>query len=280
MLHKLNQLTKVLWSPKGGAFAIALMATVLPACTNQLESNRPANEPGNVTTEEVTDNTNELIGQTVTIRSEPIREVAPNTFTISDQQFFGSEPILVVNASGEPFVFPEDDDTEVQVTGEVRKLVVADLNREYDLDLDPDLYVDYQDRPAIIAQAIAPAPEPGEITEDPKEYYGRTLAATGEIDTVYSPNAFTLNDEDFFSGEDLLVIVANPKNAETAAEINEGETVAVTGELQPFVVADLERDYDLTWDLETQRTLEAEYKTKPILVVDNVYKSAIPEAAK
>jgi hypothetical protein len=280
MIHELNKLTKVLWSPKGGAFALALMATVLPACTNQLEANRPANEPGNVTTEEVTDNTNELIGQTVTIRSEPIREVDPNAFTISDQEFFGSESILVVNASGKPFTFPEDNDTKVQVTGEVRKLVVADLNREYDLDLDPDVYADYDDKPVIIAQALAPAPEPGEITEDPSQYYGRTLAATGEIETVYGPNAFTLNDEEFLGGEDLLVIVANPKNTQTAAEVAQDETVAVTGVLRPFVVAELEREYDLTWDLETQRTLEAEYKTKPILIVDNVYKSAVPEAAK
>jgi hypothetical protein len=258
----------------------ALMAIALPACTNQLEANRPANEPGNVTTEEVTDNTNELIGQTVTIRSEPIRKVDPNAFTVSDQEFFGSESILVVNASGEPFTFPEDNDTEVQVTGEVRKLVVADLNREYNLDLDPDLYVDYEDKPVIIAQSLAPAPEPGEISENPSQYYGRTLAVSGEVENVYGTNTFTLDEDELFGGKDLLVVVrnANTNTANTPIEVD--QTVATTGVLREFVIADLEREYDFNWDEGIVRQLEAEYKTRPVLVVERVYQSAIPDAAK
>jgi len=57
---------------------------------------------GNITTEEVADNTNALLGKTVTIRSEP--KIGPNTFTVRDDDFFGGETILVVNASREPVV--------------------------------------------------------------------------------------------------------------------------------------------------------------------------------
>jgi hypothetical protein len=271
---------------KGAIATFALMATILPACTNQLETNRPvtqepvAQEQENVTTEDVSENTQALIGKTVTIRSEPIKEVASNAFTVNDEQFFGSEPIIVVNASGQPFTFPEDDDTEVQVTGEVRNLVVADLNREYDLDLDPDLYVDYENRPAIIAQSIAPAPEPGEITENPSQYYGRTLAVSGEVENVYGANTFTLDEDELFGGNDLLVVVrnANANTANTPVQVD--QTVATTGVLREFVVADLEREYDFNWDEGIVRQLEAEYKTRPVLVVDRVYRSAIPEAAK
>ncbi|MCU0537647.1 MAG: hypothetical protein MUD14_27490 [Hydrococcus sp. Prado102] len=262
---------------KGAIVTFALMATILPACTNQLEANRPASEPGNVTTEEVVDNTNELIGQTVTIRSEPIRKVDPNAFTVNDEQFFGSEPIIVVNASGQPFTLPEND-TEVQVTGEVRNLVVADLNREYDLDLEPDLYVDYENRPAIIAQSIAPAPEPGEISANPSQYYGRTLAVSGEVENVYGANTFTLDEDQLFGGEDLLVIVRNAQGVSTPVEVD--QTVATTGVLREFVVAELEREYNFNWDEGLVRQLEAEYKTRPVLVVDRVYQSAIPDAAK
>lgn len=74
---------------------------------------------------------------------------------------------------------------------------------------------------------------------------------------------------------DLLVLVATPKQA-----IDDDEKVAVTGVLRKFVVADLERDYDLTWDLELQRKLEAEYSNKPVLIANFVYPSAIPDAAK
>jgi len=282
-----------LWNTKG-AIALALAAIVLPACTNQLETNRPAsptgetttqpqaNTPvsptGNVTTEEVTDNTAQLIGKTVTVRSEPVRKIGNNTFTISDEEFFGRERILVVNASGQPLVLPTDD-TEVQATGQVRKFVLADIERDYDfLDLEPNLYVDYEGKPAIIAQSIAPAPKPGEITENPQQYYGRTLAVTGAVEKILSPNTFTLDEDQLFGASDLLVLVANPRTAKTP--LREAETVAVTGVLRPFVVADLEREYGFNWDEGFVRQLEAEYRQKPVLVVQSVYQSAIPRAAK
>lgn len=275
------------WNTKG-VIALALAAVILPGCTNQLEANRPAaNTPasptGNVTTEEVTDNTAQLIGKTVTIRSEPVAKVGNNTFTVSDDEFFGNETILVVNASGQPVVLPTDD-TEVQVTGEVRKFVIADVNRDYDfLDLEPNLYVEYEGKTAIIAQSVAAAPEPGEITKNPSQYYGKTLAVTGEVEEVLSPTSFTLDEDKLFGASDLLVIVANPRTGTTTnklATVKDNETVAVIGVLRPLVVADLERDYDLTWDLDLQKKLEAEYSTKPVLVVQSIYPSAIPDAAK
>jgi hypothetical protein len=286
MLQKSNKLIKRWWSPKGGVFALALMAVVLPGCNNRLEANnRPtAQQPvaqqqdNNVTTEDVSENTQALIGKTVTIRSEPLQEIGTNAFTVNDEEFFGSEPIVVVNSSGEPFTFPEDDGTEVQVTGEVLNLVVADLNREYDLDLEPDLYADYENRPAIIAQSIAPAPQPGEIAENPQPYYGRTLAVTGEVENLYNPNTFTLDEDELFGGQDLLVLVRNGNTANTP--VQEDQTVAVTGVLRPFVSADLEREYDFNWDEGFVRQLEAEYRTRPVLIVDRVYQSAIPDIAK
>ncbi len=229
----------------------------------------------NVTTEEVADGVEGLIGQTVTIRSDALEVIEPASFTVADQEFFGGEDILVLNASGEVFTLPEGD-TEVQVTGEVVQFVYSDIESAYDFDLDPDLYVDYEGQPAIIAESLAPAPEPGKIAENPTQYYGEILAVTGEIETVYSDNTFTLDDDELFGGEELLVVVANP----TEAPIQNGETVATTGELRNFVIADLETDYDLTWDLDVQEELEVEYSDRPVLVVDRVYPSAIPGYAK
>jgi hypothetical protein len=265
-----------LWNAKGGAIALALTAMLLPACTN---NDQPvAGGPGpqsNVTTEEVADETAELIGKPVTVRDEVEEKVGPNAFTIKDEELFGGDEVLVVNASGAPLVLPEDE-ADVQVTGEVAKFVVAELNREYDfLELEPEVYVEYEGKPAIIAQAIAPAPEPGEITENPKQYYGRTLAVAGEVENIIGPNAFTLDEEQLIGANDLLVLVTNPKTT-----VDDGQYVAVTGVLRPFVVADIEREYDLTWDLDLQRKLEAEYSTKPVLVVDAIYPSAVPPAAK
>ena len=215
-----------------------------------------------------------MLGQTVTIRSDALEVIEPTTFVISDQEFIGGEDIVVVNATGEVFELPEDD-TEVQITGKVTKFVQANIESVYDLDLDSDLYVDYTDKPAIIAESLALAPEPGEVAEDPTQYYGETLAVTGEVEEMYGVNTFTLDEEELFGGEDLLVIVPNISEV-----ISDGETVAVTGELRSFVVADLETDYDLTWDLDVQEQLEVEYSERPVLVADQVYPSAIPGAAK
>ena len=275
MLNKLEKnrgLTPKLWIAKG-TMALAVAAVLLPACSNSLERSAqvPGGPPANVTTEEVTDNTNQLLGKTVTVRSQPIQKLGPSTFTISDREFFGSEPILVVNATGQPFVLPTDSGTPIQVTGQVRKFVVADVNRDYNLGLDPNLYVQYRDRPAIIAQSMALAPKPGEITTNPSQYYGKTLAVTGEVENITSPNVFTLDEDRLFGGQDLLVLHTRP-----TPRVTEGEKVAVTGVLRPFVVAELERDYDLTWDLNVKRKLEAEYSKKPVLVSTGVYPSAIP----
>lgn len=271
-----NSFAQRLWNPKG-AIALAIMAIILPACdTAQLEAKTPASSR-NVTTEEVSDNTNKLIGQTVTVRSEPIKKIGANTFTVSDEQLFGTQPILVVNASGEPIVLPEGN-TEVQVTGKVSKLVVAEVERDFDLDLDPELKVEYEGKPAIIAQSIALAPKPGEITTNPNRYYGKTIAVPAEVEEIYSPNVFTLDEDKLIGGSDLLVLVSNSKQKQ--APIKEDQKVVATGVLRPFVVADIERDYDLTWDLNLQRKLEAEYNKKPVLVVKSVYPVSREDVAR
>ncbi len=254
-----------------GVFTFALFTLLLGSCTNNLER-QSATPENNVTTEEVADNTNQLLGKTVTIRSKPIQKLSASTFTISDQQFFGSEPILVVNATGKPFTFPADPNTLIQATGQVSKFVVADIEREYKLDLDPNLYKDYENKPAIIAQSLAQAPKPGEITTDPQQYYGKRLAVTGEVENITNGNSFTLDEDKLFGGQDLLVLYQNPQ-----PKVTENEKVAVTGVLRQFVVADLERDYNLTWNLDLKRQLEAEYSNKPVLIADEVYPSAIPQ---
>ncbi|MEG3881971.1 hypothetical protein QT972_31915, partial [Microcoleus sp. herbarium7] len=162
MLNKRwNNSTQKLWNAKGGAIALALAATLLQACnTPQREATAPAPAPappGSVatTTENVVDKTAQLIGQTVTVRSEPVRKLGPSTFTISDDKFFGNESILVVNSTGKPFVLPAESGQEIQVTGTVRRFVLADIEREYKLGLEPNLYAEYESKPAIVAQSMA-----------------------------------------------------------------------------------------------------------------------------
>jgi len=271
-----------------GAIGLASMALLLTACgTPQTTTEEPVTtedtpvatqteepieqqEQLNVQAGEITGNVEEYVGQTVSVRGEAERAVGESSFLLQDDQLFGGNEIIVVNATGTPFVIPDDEPTEnVQVTGEVRELVVADLEREYGLDLDPTLYAEYENRPAIIAQSIAFAPDPEEISEEPEQYYNQTIAVSGEVAEQLAPNTFTIQDEGLFGGESVLVVGVTP---DPALEAN--EEVVVTGVLRPYIAADFERDYDLGWDLDVQQQIEAEYTEKPVLVAEEVYPSA------
>jgi hypothetical protein len=260
---KLNSL-----SLRSGAIILALLTGLLSACNGADEQVGGPTADTNVQTGEVVDDTDQLIGKQVSIRSEVVEKIAPSTFTVNDQVLLGGENILVVNATGETFALPEGDEPQVQVTGTVDRFVLADVNREYDLDLEPDLYIDYEGRPAVIAQSLALAPEPDEVTENPDLYYGKTIAIPGDVAEVLSPQVLRFEDGD------LLVLNINP-DPQKLARLNEGEKVVATGVLRRFVLAEVERDYDLTGeDAEVVRQLEVENRNKPVLIADTVYPSA------
>ncbi|MGB3291816.1 MAG: hypothetical protein WBB01_02360, partial [Phormidesmis sp.] len=90
------------------------------------------------------------------------------------------------------------------------------------------------------------------------------------IEDKLDDNTFTLDEEALFGSDDLLVVsmMASP-------QAQDGEKVTVTGVLRPYVKADFETDYDLTWDLTVQEQIDAEYTEKPVFVADEVYPSAM-----
>lgn len=267
-----NALTN-LFKPRNAVAGLLLAAsmTVATACSEApSETTTQSEAADNVTTEEIASGAEGLVGETVSVRAEVGETVDESSFLLEDDQLFGGEDVLVINASGEPFVLAEGDDTEVQVTGEVAQLVLADFETEYGLDLDPELYVDYEDRPVVVAQSIALSPDPGDITSDPEKYYNKRIAVAGEIEEKLDGNTFTLDEEELFGGDDLLVISDMP-----SPEAQDGEKVTVTGVLRPYIQTEFETDYDLAWDLDVQQRIEAEYTEKPVFVADEVYPSAM-----
>ncbi len=259
------------YSKPFAGFMMAASLTVVSACTEAPQETTTQEEAAeNVTTEEVSEGAEGLIGQTVSVRAEVEETLDDTSFLLEDDQLFGGEDILVINASGEPFVLVEGDDTEVQVTGEVQQLVTADFETEYGLDLDPELYADYEDRPVIVAQSIALSPDPGDLTTNPEAYYNQRIAVAGEVEDKLSPTTFTLDEEQLFGSEDLLVIAQG-----MTPETQDGEEVTVTGVLRPYVQTEFETEYDLDWDLSVQEQIEAEYTEKPVFVADSVYPSAM-----
>jgi hypothetical protein len=257
------------------ALALALAAVILPACAETAD-NVTQQEAENVTAEEVADKTDKLIGQSVTIRSNAINKISDSTFAVTDDDFFGGDTILVVNATGETEQLPEG--TELQITGEVKKFGTDDFNNEYKLKLNSKDYEKFEGKAAIVAQSIALAPKPGQITSNPTEYYDKVIAVPGKIEDVTGNNVFTLDDK-LIGADKLLVLVPDDKDVVPYSKnVKAGETVVTTGTLEKFVVADLERDYKFTWDDGVKSQLEADYKDKPVLIVKTIYPSALPNS--
>ncbi|MEO0456788.1 MAG: hypothetical protein AAF152_09415 [Cyanobacteria bacterium P01_A01_bin.114] len=250
---------------------LLLTATVASAaCSPGPQDTTTPAESNNVTQEELTEETDSLIGQLVTIRGEASEVVDDTSFLMAEDQLFGGEDILIINASGQPLVLPDVGDSQVQVTGEVEQFILADVESAYGLDLDPELYADYEEQPAVIAQSVALAPDPGEITAEPEKYYNQLIAVEGEVEEVLAADVFTLDEDELFGGDDLLVI-----GNKTTLDVQDEGIVTVTGVLRPYVAAEFEREYNPKWEISLQEKIEVEYTEKPVFVADDVYPSAV-----
>ena len=251
---------------KQSSILLLSLATVFATASHQkLEAQETE---GNTTLEEVSEGEDVVVGEEVTVRGETT-EVDPGvSFLMQEEGFLEGDEVLVINVSEK--ILPEGvEELPLQVTGELGTLVLADVEREYGLDLDPELYVDYESQPVIFADYMVLSPEIEDVSESPENYYDMEIALQGEVDDIRNAYAFTLEEDELFEGDELLII-----NATGEPIPEEDEAVVVTGIVRPFVKAEFDRDYDLTWDLDVQEEIEAEYTEKPVLVVDSIYPSA------
>jgi hypothetical protein len=210
---------------------------------------------------------NDVIGKTVTIRSQDIQEVGSSSFTVKDKHFLDGKPIIVINASGKPFDLPTERNTPIQVTGQVQKLVPSEIERKFRLRLSEKYYKNYLNQPAIIAHSIAVSPDIVQITQNPSQFYGKKLALIGKVENIESPVLFTLNKNQFINTNDLLVLLTETPTA----AITQDKTIALTGVVRPFVADNIVRDYKLKWNPQMKKQMEDMYGNKPILVAKVVY---------
>jgi len=82
-----------------------------------------------------------------------------------------------------------------------------------------------------------------DLSDNPQNYYGKTVTVKEDVEHVLGPNLFTLDDGEFLgSSPDILVFAPN---AEAMPRVD--GTVTVTGDVRMFTVADLEREYGWGW---------------------------------
>lgn len=254
------------WSPKV-IFSIAFFGVLFGLYF--LFNREPNATPGMMSVSQVASEKDNLIGKFVTVISREFEQLGPTSFAIKKRRFFiQSEPVIVINASGRVFNLPTEEDTAVQVTGMVRQLNVPKLEQEFNLKLQDEVYQNYQNATTIVAQHIALAPEVEDIMANPAKYYNRRLALTGQIREMKNSKIFALDTDNLLGEQDLLVFNPIP-----AMALNNGQTIALTGVLRPFTVAELQENYQLTWDAGLKKELESRYKGKPVLIADTVYPS-------
>ena len=198
---------------------------------------------------------------------------------------YNDDKVLVVLDNPPPF--PVREDRKIRVTGEVRRFVAkefeTDYNLTWDLDIQRQLEAEYERFPAVVAKvtkkyqpqqqnrarqnqqqgAKATSISLEQVAEETDKLRGNTVAISGKVDKIIGPNAFIMQEMGAFYNDDkVLVVLRNPPQV----PIIEDRQIRVTGEVRRFVAVEFEKDFDLTWDLELKRKLEAEYEKFPAVV--------------
>lgn len=224
-------------------------------------------DDSNITIEKIEEGN--ISSQEVTVRGEVEELQSGISFLIEDDNLFGDSEVLVINITDDAILEATEGEPRVQVTGNVQEFSFVEIESDYSLGLDPEIYADYESMPVILASSIVPAPDLEDLAEDPEDYYGKEIAVQGEIEDVKNETIFTLKEGELIGEDELLVL-----NASGSAIPESDDSIVLVGELRPYVKTEFERDYDLTWDLELQREIEVEFTNKPVLVLDEAYSSA------
>jgi len=127
--------------------------------TNTPLNTAPATAAGNVRVADITGNMNNYAGKTVTVSGWVERTYGANSFELDEDSVFTGgidNDLLVVGAAG---VIPAgmkfgDADAKVRVTGTVRRLVIAEIERDLGFDLTPEIETEFRDKPVLVANSV------------------------------------------------------------------------------------------------------------------------------
>jgi hypothetical protein len=239
-------------------------------------------------------NAKDYYGKTVTVKAEVEDVIDSRTFTLDEDAILGGADVLVIVPAGYTGTLARDQ--VVKVTGKVRPYVVAELERDYDwfkggAIVSRHTEVDFKTRPVLVAESLRTADgrqilvghtmsttyehpghgtmiSAGKLAKDGKKFYGRNVTVRAEVEDVIDSHSFTLDEDLVLIGADVLVLV--PAGFDTT-NLRKDEVVIVTGKVRPYVVTELERDFDWFKDgkIVTTKT-KVDYKTRPVLVAETI----------
>lgn len=206
----------------------------------------------------------ELVGQTLRVSGEVTEALSLNAFELNGEHFGFGEPVpdegtLVVSANE----VEVEEGGRAQVTGEVVSFVVADIEEELGIDLDDELFADFEDQFAIVATNIEFVP--AETPEAAEQFVvGEDVTVSGDAVEIFSDTTFTMaiaEDE-----TEMLVVSRDP-----VVDLVEDAAVQVDGTVRTFLVADFEEEFGGVYD----GAFFMHYEDEPAIVADSV--TVVPE---
>lgn len=235
-----------------GALALVIVLVLLAFFTSFWKDS-PA--PGaDVTAGAIIQNPNAYLGKTVTVSGDVERIFAPRAFNMDSGVNVGE--LLVLGA--EPFPNVPDggnrayvvDDTAV-VTGTVRLLVTAEVEREIGWDLDRQLEIEFEGKPVLIAKSISfkaganRSDATGNTGGDPIRDIIIVVAAPDRLPLIGRrvelenvPVQSVVGDKGFWVGPDkerqLFVALdeSETRGPDARVKVRPGQTVTVAGEIK------------------------------------------------
>lgn len=131
-----------------------LIAGTLGACEDKTKRLPPGEMPTG-TVDEIKDKPLAYVDKTVTVIGEVDRVFADTTFEIEGDGFIWDKEILVLTRSPVRFgPMTVRDDDDVVVKGTIKRMAIADLERELGRDLPAEVEQNYRDQPVLVADSV------------------------------------------------------------------------------------------------------------------------------
>lgn len=273
--------------------APASAQTTQPA--QQQPATRTIGSSAIVDSEDLARNPEKYYGKTVMIQPDDVdRVVNRHAFLLDEDAAFAGPDILVLVPSPAGTLSQGED---VTVTGTVRPYVAADIERDYDWFDADGIEIDFKDRPVIVATSVkasdgrqlagviaevpaertasrAPAGtiETGELAENPASYIGKRVTVRAEVEEVYNPQLFTLDEDRMFVGPDIIVYARDGRTTLTEEADDQDLVVTVTGEVRKFIESELfgSATWFDPWFSDLDETGRGLVRSRPVIIVDSV----------
>ena len=118
--------------------------------------------------------------------------------------------------------------------------------------------------PMMITDAPGMSVQIDELESNPTKYLGRTITVDAEVEEVYGPRLFTI-DEPHWGDLDGEVLVYTPSLL--AALVKDDDRVTITGTVQNVAIAEISREWG--W-FELDPAIEVDFLKKPVLLADRI----------